>query len=499
MATPKEDGAAIGIKDKVGYVSDPESQPKHEPIVELIDPVKERALVWKFDLRILPFLSIIYLCNALDKSNLSNAKTAGLEKSLGMVGEQYSQILTFFIIPYVLTSPFLSLAGRKFGVNRVLPLVVLAFGTCTLTTVGAYNFSGLFAIRWFLGMAESAVFPLVIYYQTLFYRRRELGRRLSIFYAAHSFASAFSGLLAYGVFHIEGGPLTPWRYLFLIEGTFTVLLGFFVLWYLPRSAEHCSFLNEEEKELARLRLITDSSSSAGVTDIEIRESLKVFAHPTTWVIMLIELCVGVPLNSVNLFLPQIVGRLGYGKVKTNLYTVAPAISGGVMLLILGFASDYTKLRFPFVAAGFAFTFIGMMIFVAIDFKSSLNTAYFATFMMNWGTFAPSVLLDVWYNNNTPHDGRRLLLTSCGIAFANLSGIIPLNIFRNKDAPKYIPALTTSAAFGATGFVLTCGLGVYMMWDNNRRDKRQGIKLKPGDVPTERLQDGPGCEEFRWMY
>jgi hypothetical protein len=44
-----------------------------------IDPRAERTLVWKLDLRLLPVLAIMYLFNSLDKSNLGNAKTAGLE------------------------------------------------------------------------------------------------------------------------------------------------------------------------------------------------------------------------------------------------------------------------------------------------------------------------------------------------------------------------------------------------------------------------------------
>lgn len=56
-----------------------------------IDPRAERALVWKFDLRLLPVLAIMYLFNSLDKSNLGNAKTAGLEgtPSLGLMTEEY--------------------------------------------------------------------------------------------------------------------------------------------------------------------------------------------------------------------------------------------------------------------------------------------------------------------------------------------------------------------------------------------------------------------------
>jgi hypothetical protein len=70
-----------------------------------------------------------------------------------------------------------------------------------------------------------------------------------------------------------------------------------------------------------------------------------------------------------------------------------------MLLILAFASDYTRRRFPFVALGFFWTFLGFIIYASIDVLSNLKAAYAACFMMTWGTSAPSVLLDVWYNNN----------------------------------------------------------------------------------------------------
>lgn len=134
-----------------------------------------------------------------------------------------------------------------------------------------------------------------------------------------------------------------------------------------------------------------------------------------------------------------------------------------------------------------------------------------------GTSAPSVILDVWYSqscratlstkpythvipdNNIANESRRLVLTSIGVPVANLMGVVSSNIFLNKDAPKYIPALATTAAFGATGIVLTLSLGAYMMIDNTRRNRKQGVKLTPKDVPTERLREGPDAPEFRWMY
>ena len=242
---------------------------------------------------------------------------------------------------------------------------------------------------------------------------------------------------------------------------------------------------------------TDSSSVVN-EKFSFRDSFAIFKHPTSWLIIAIEICLGVPLQSVQLFLPQIIARLGFSTVKTNLYTVAPNVSGAIMLLILAFASDLTRLRFPFIAAGFLFTFLGFVIYAGIDVKHQLHVAYFAAFMMTWGTSAPSVLLDVWYNNNIAHEGRRVVLTSFAVPLANLMGVVSSNIFQNKDAPKYIPALATTAAFGGMGVVLTLVLGAWMVGDNRRRDRKFG-KVRVRDVPTEELRDGPKAERFRWFY
>ncbi len=113
----------------------------------------------------------------------------------------------------------MNMATKKFGANIVLPIAMMIFGTMAMCGAAARNFGGIFVTRWFLGMAESGFYPGVIYYLTTFYRRRELASRLSTFYAATVTASAFNGLIAYGVFQINNA-LKGWQYLFLIEGLF---------------------------------------------------------------------------------------------------------------------------------------------------------------------------------------------------------------------------------------------------------------------------------------
>ncbi|KAF4119548.1 Major Facilitator Superfamily [Geosmithia morbida] len=463
----------------------------------VIDHVAERKLCFKFDIRLMPVLAVMYLFNALDKGNLGNAETAGLSDDLNFKSGQYNLIVSIFFVPYVLFAMPVAVLGKRFGPARVLPILMFTFGSMTLLSAAVHNFGGLFALRWILGMAESGFFPLVIYYLTTFYRRGELARRLAIFYAASNIANAFSGLLAFGVFRIKS-DLLPWRYLFIIEGSASVLFSVFAYWYLPRSAAEAKFLDEEEKALAYHRMQTDSSSVVS-EKFNLRDSMAIFKYPSTYMFLLIEICLGVPLQSVNLFMPQIITRLGYSTVKTNLYTVAPNVTGAAMLLVLAFASDFSRLRFPFIMLGFAFTFIGFIIYASIsDVQAQLQLAYYACFMMCWGTSAPSVLLSTWYNNNIAHEGRRVVLTSVGVPFANIMGLVSSNIFRQNEAPKYETALITTATFGACGCLIAGLLGSFMIFDNYRRNRRDGQKKTAKDVPTRLLREGPSTPEFRWF-
>lgn len=140
------------------------------------------------------------LFNALDKGNLGNAKTAGLTEDLGFKGNQYNIIVSIFFVPYVLAAPPVAMLGKKYGPHRALPVMMFGFGAMTLLMAAAQNFSGVMALRFFLGISEAAFFPLVIYYLTTFYRRGELARRLALFYAASNIANAFVSSRPWGPF-----------------------------------------------------------------------------------------------------------------------------------------------------------------------------------------------------------------------------------------------------------------------------------------------------------
>lgn len=59
------------------------------------------------------------------------------------------------------------------------------------------NLTGFFIARFFLGVTESGLFPGVVFYFSMWYKRRERQYRISLFFSAASLAGAFGGILAY--------------------------------------------------------------------------------------------------------------------------------------------------------------------------------------------------------------------------------------------------------------------------------------------------------------
>ena len=59
------------------------------------------------------------------------------------------------------------------------------------------NLAGFFVVRFVLGMTESGLFPGVVFYLSMWYKRNERAYRVALFFSAASLAGAFGGILAY--------------------------------------------------------------------------------------------------------------------------------------------------------------------------------------------------------------------------------------------------------------------------------------------------------------
>lgn len=83
------------------YSEDPLSAQPDEEKEEDFTEAEEKAVLKKLDRRVVLFVALLYLLSFLDRSNIGNARIAGLEKDLKLEGEQYEWLLTAFYISYI--------------------------------------------------------------------------------------------------------------------------------------------------------------------------------------------------------------------------------------------------------------------------------------------------------------------------------------------------------------------------------------------------------------
>lgn len=143
---------------------------------------------------------LAYFTHTLDRANLGNAKTGGLEADLGLLGNQFSLLLILFYIPYGLFNIPATMSAKKFNSAVVMPLIMGAWGTLAMASAAATNFGGILACRILMGAVEAGFLPCAMFYCSLFYTRKELALRISAFGMMGFIAGAVSGIIAYSVF-----------------------------------------------------------------------------------------------------------------------------------------------------------------------------------------------------------------------------------------------------------------------------------------------------------
>lgn len=64
---------------------------------------EETAVIRKLDRRLLPLVFVLYSLSVLDRSNLGNARIAGMEDDIDLSGNRYNWLGTIFYIAYILS------------------------------------------------------------------------------------------------------------------------------------------------------------------------------------------------------------------------------------------------------------------------------------------------------------------------------------------------------------------------------------------------------------
>ncbi|KAG6354935.1 hypothetical protein INS49_004016 [Diaporthe citri] len=332
------------------------------------DLTSERKYVRKLDLWLLPFLSMMYFFNSIDRSNLGNAETDGMGDDLHFVGQEYSLLVLLFYIPNGLCDLPLNMLTKRFSGKIMLPLLMTGWGAMSMLQAACTSFAGILVVRLILAALEAGFFAGAVFYLTLFYTRGELGFRIALFFGS-ALLAAFSGLLAFGVFQIRESHVKGWMWLFIIEGGMTVIMGIVAFWWLPATPATAWFLTEEEKAMAKMRQLRDGSGQVGET-FTLKDCFRSWNDRKFAVWCIISFTYPVAFATTANFLPLILKRLGYTTVITNLLTVPPNVVGFLVLLAVTRSSDKNRERSFHIIGALLLSLVGLIILAAVPSDTS---------------------------------------------------------------------------------------------------------------------------------
>ncbi|KAK7955957.1 uncharacterized protein PG986_005179 [Apiospora aurea] len=435
-------------------------------------PVNEKKLLRKLDHHLLPAVGVLYLLSFLDRSNVGNARIEGMLDDLHMstppppldpsplfgdddlsrlilffsfpniAGNQYLMGLTLYFVAYVVFEIPCNIILKRTSPRVWLPTLTIAWGVVATLLGIVQDMPGFFVARFFLGITESGLFPGVVYYFSMWYKRRERQYRISLFFSAASLAGAFGGVLAYGIGQMSGIVwANGWRWIFIL----------FIHNY-PKTAK---FLTEDERRHIHQRLTADSDATNDekFTWSAVSDALK---DGNCWLYGLGFHTMSLPLYTLTLFMPTIISSLGYTAAKAQLLTVPPYAFAFLTSLALAVLSERTGQRALFIGGSSLFGTVGYCILLGnTDPKQRPGVSYLGTFFAAGGIYPAVALVLSWPAINVSGQTKRAVANAMQISIGNLGAVLGTQLYRSTDGPRFI--------VGILSRWLTCSL----MWSSYR--------------------------------
>ena len=188
---------------------------------------------------------------------------------------------------------------------------------CVMIGMGfVQSWQALAGLRVILGIFEAGFFPGCVYLLSTWYVRYDMGKRYGVFYLLGCCASAFAGILAFGLMQMQGlQGLGGWRWIFIIEGILTCIvacIGYVFLVPFPDAGAHKAwgFLNEREVSFIIARVNADRAD-VKTEPFSLKRFLSPGLDPKIWGFALIFCCLTTVTYALAYFLPIIL-REGMG-------------------------------------------------------------------------------------------------------------------------------------------------------------------------------------------
>ncbi|KAH8596271.1 major facilitator superfamily domain-containing protein [Bisporella sp. PMI_857] len=420
---------------------------------------EERKLVRKIDLFLMPNIFIMYLLSYMDRTNIGNAKIAGMAHDLNLDSARYSVVLVVFFAGYVAMEVPSNMLLTKIGRPSIfLPCIMFLWGCMTIGMGFVNSYHGVIAFRVVIGCLEAGFAPGVLLVLSSWYKKAEQSRRFSIYIGAAILSGAFGGLIGGGITDgMEGtAGLRGWRWLFIVEGALTSawsIIAYFLLLDFPANEKSFS---PRERELAMQRIAYDQLT-VQVDGPEIGHLKALLVAARNW--RLWAFTVGymtiVGSSTLSYFYPTLVQGLGYSSRDAQYMTVPIYMVAFVATAFSGYYMD----RFSHNRGWALASWMGLALICSACVLGIYNfvARYVLLVFMAAGLWASNAIA-LSYASSTfgemPNEVRAISLAFVN-AMGNLASIYGAYLYPSKQAPKYMQG------FGVTTAMCALGICIYI--------------------------------------
>ncbi|KAF8529692.1 major facilitator superfamily domain-containing protein [Hysterangium stoloniferum] len=410
----------------------------------------ERALTRKLDWRLMPMLILIYILNYMDRASVATARLQGFEKDLGLSDIQYDTVLAILYASYAPMQVLCNMVLNKVPRPSIyIGVCVVLWGVISALTGVTQNYTGVMVCRVLLGVPEAAFYPGATYLLSRWYTRKELAFRASILVCGVMISNAFGALMAAGVLRrMEGVKgLAAWRWLFIIEGCITVVVGFMTMFILPDYPHNTRWLSSSERHLAQMRLAEDT----GEADNDSSEDsawagLKMAITDVKVQLFMLMSCVGYLGLSFIVFFPTLTATLGFSTTITLLLAATPWAVTAITCMLNAWSADRTGERFMHITLWMCIGIVGYIIPMS---TSSFGGRFFSLFLLGASATGYPLWI-VWVANTVPRPpAKRAAAIGLTNGFGTLGLLFGSFVWKAKWGPTY----HKSMLIGLCAFVL----------------------------------------------
>lgn len=430
----------------------------HDRFRNDIDQAAEKRLVRKLDLHIVPVVILLYLLSFLDRVNIGNARLYGLEDDLNLTGNQFQIATSILFVTYVTFEVPSNLVLKKFTPSRYISAITTIWGIIATLTGLTQNYASLIACRLLLGAAEAGLFPGMAIYLTFFYTKRELALRIGYLFVSAALAGGIGGLLAYAIGNMDGlAGQRGWRWILILEGLPTVILGIVTWFVLADDAESAKYLDVEEKRLMQVRRARQAGQTQSAQQlhwVDVRKAV------TDWKVLAFcaaQFGTDTMLYGYSTFLPTIIQGLGSWKpTEVQALTIPCYCVGAVSFLTVAKISDSQQRRGLYTVLFGIVSVIGYGLLIS---GPTSGVRYFGCFLVATGLYVVVGLPLAWLPNNTPRYGKRTTATGLQLTAGNTSGIMAPFLYPTREGVRYVRGHAVTLSL--VGFATV--LFGYMWW------------------------------------